>query len=197
VAFFDEAEAAALAGESVAIRWGVLLHCASGDLALSDCIGSVDASAFGGPVFLGLGALGAVNDEIEIGSTAPTGAVKLTLSGLDERAFELMIDQQTEIWGRKARLYYLIFAGAPEWRLIAAKRRRTLIMDMMELEVAPGEKGAVAAINLTCQPITSGKFRAPWRMLTDVDQKNRYPGDRSCERVQALTQAQPMIFAPQ
>jgi hypothetical protein len=193
--FFTAEEAAAIEGGSACVRWGVLLHCASGDLALSDFFGPCDATEFGGPVFEGVGGLGEISDEIELGSNMPTGAVELKLSGLDERAFALMIDQQTEIYARKARLYYLIFADPPEWRLIGAKRRRTLIMETMTLEVSPGQNGAVATITLTCQPVTAGKFRAPWQMLTDVDQKHRYPGDRSCERVQALTQAQPMRFA--
>lgn len=193
--FFTDAEAAALDDGSVCVRWGVQMHCATGDVALSDFFGPCDATAFGGPVFEGVGSLGKISDEVEIGSNAPTGAVKLSLSGLDEKAFDLMIDQQTEIYNRKARLYYLIFANPPEWTLNSAKRRRTLIMDTMSLEVEPGPNGAVATITLTCQPVTSGKFRAPWQMLTDIDQKERYPGDRSCERVQSLTQAQPMKFA--
>jgi hypothetical protein len=195
---FTGAVEAAIRGETVCVWPGAWLDLRSSPLALWTGVGSLDASAFGGPLFLGAGKLGGVSDEMEIGSTAPTQQVVLTLSGLDPSLLTVLENQETEVSGRRCCIYFLTFAGAPEWRLVACAKRRTLVMDRMALTVAPSDGGNHAvAIELTAEPILAAKSRAPSAYLTDADQRRRHPGDRSCERIQRLVQKQSLIFTGQ
>ncbi|CAN2533110.1 hypothetical+protein [Methylocapsa aurea] len=197
---FTGAIEAAIRGDTVSVMLGARLNFTSGAAAYWNGIGPLDATALGGPVFTGVGALGAISDTIEIGTQAATEQLTLTLSGLDVSILAKMENQENEVQGRRAEIYYLTFAsdlsaGRPEMSLVSCAKRRTLIMDQMPLEAGPVEGGHKVAISVICEPLLASKNRAPWAFLTNTDQQRRYPGDRVCERVQQLIQKQSMVFS--
>lgn len=197
---FAGAIEAAIRGDAVSIMLGVKLNYLSGPDAYWNGVGPLDATAFGGPIFKGAGRLGSMSGSLEIGTQAATQELTLSLSGLDPSILAKMQDQETEVQGRRAEIYFLTFAAPAgkretERALVSCARRRTLVMDRMPLEAGPVEGGHQATISVVCQPLLAGKNRAPWAFLTDADQQARYAGDRVCERVQELIQKQSIVFS--
>lgn len=195
---FTGAIEAAIRGDTVSVMLGARLNFASGADAYWNGVGPLDATAFGGPVFKGAGKMGTISETIEIGTQSATEQLTLTLSGLDVSILAKMENQETEVQGRRAEIFYLTFStptGQSGASLIACSKRRTLIMDQMPLEAGPAEGGHKVAISVICEPLLASKNRAPWAFLTNTDQQRRYPDDRACERVQQLIQKQSMVFS--
>jgi hypothetical protein len=195
---FTDAIEAAIDGDTVSIMLGARLNYASGPDAYWNGIGPLDAAALGGPVFKGVGSLGTISETVEIGTQSATQNLTLKLSGLDVSILAKMENQETEVQGRRAEIFFLTFASPaakPAWTLLSCAKRRTLLMDRMSLDASPTEGGHEVSISLVCEPLLASKNRAPWAFLTNTDQQRRYAGDRVCERVQELIQKQSMIFS--
>jgi hypothetical protein len=195
---FKDAIEAAIRGDTVSVMLGARLNYLSGPDAYWNGVGPLDATALDGPVFKGVGALGTISETIEIGTQAATQNLTLKLSGLDLSIIAKMNDQENEVQGRRAEIFFLTFAtpaDRPGMSLISCAKRRTLIMDRMSLDAAPTDGGHEVAISVICEPLLASKNRAPWAFLTNTDQQRRYPGDRACERVQELIQKQSMVFS--
>jgi hypothetical protein len=184
VSFFTPAVIEALRRGAAVLADGVVFRFASETIALWPADGPLDASAFGGPTFLGIGALGRISS-IELGTVAATQAVSFELSSLDPQIFAIAQDQQDEVQGRRVEIWRLVFDLAQPDRgngLIACAKRRTLIMDKITTNVQPSADGPVMTISVTAEPLLAAKNRAGNSYLTDAEQRARYPGDKILER---------------
>lgn len=183
---------AALRGDPVGAAWGAEFFFKSGTRALWPGQGSFDTSSKGGPVFQGIGAMGAVG-AVEMGAVAATQSVAFTLSGLDAALFAVAKDQGAEVRGRRVKLW-IIFFNAATAALIDVKVRRTLIMDRLPAKIDGNANPPSMVLSLTTEPILATKNRAPYSFLTDADQRGRFAGDRGLERMQELTNNQTLVW---
>jgi len=182
--FYSESEVAALRGGAATLADGAVFRFASETIALWPGVGPLDATALGGPVFLGVGALGRIS-AIELGTIAATQQVTFELSALDPQIFAIAQDQLAEVQGRRVEIWRMVFDLSQPARdngLIACRKRRTLLMDKITTNVQPSEGGPVMTISVTAEPILSAKNRAGNSYLTDAEQRARYPGDKILER---------------
>lgn len=183
---------AILAGDPVGAAWGAEFFFASKTMAIWPGQGSFDTSAKGGPIFQGIGGMGAVG-AVEMGAVAATQAVTFTLSGLDPSIFAIAQDQAGEVRGRRAKLY-MIFWDALTFELVDVRVRRTFKMNKLSADIDGGQNPPSMVLSLSCEPILATKNRAPYSFLTDGDQRARYPDDRGLERMQELTGNQTLIW---
>jgi hypothetical protein len=182
--FYTPAVIEALRRDSVILADGVVFRFASETLALWPADGPLAAAAFGGPTFLGIGALGRIS-AIELGAVAATQPVTFELSALDPRIFAIAQDQQDEAQGRRVEIWRMVFDLAQPSvgnGLIACAKRRTLIMDKLVTNVQPSPDGPLMTISLTAEPLLAAKNRAGNSYLTDAEQRARFPGDKILER---------------
>lgn len=189
---FAAAVAAALQGDAVGLAWGASFAFASQAMAVWQGMGPLDASAFGAPTFQGLGPMGSVG-AVELGQVEVTQGVTFELSGLDTTLFALSQNQAAEIRGRRAKLFLLTF-DARSLTLLGANLVRTLEMNKMTVKADANADPPTMRISLSAEPILAAKDKAPFALLTDGDQRARYPGDRGLERTQVLTHRQTLTF---
>jgi len=188
---FSAVVQAALKGDVVNACYGVQFSFASGPVSVWQGIGPLDASAFSGPTFQGLGNFGRIG-AVQLGTVAQTDGISFELSGLDATFFSLAQSQQAQVRGRLARLYLLFFSAS--WSLLACGVRRTFLMDKMQTKINAAADPPTMIVSLSCEPILASKNKAPWTFLTDADQRGRYGGDRGLERAALLTQKQTMVW---
>lgn len=188
---FSAAVQAALRGDVVPGCYGVEFDFGSGPVSVWQGIGPLDASAFGGPTFQGIGNFGKIGS-IQLGAVGQTDGVNFELSGLDATFFALAQTQQTQVRGRLAKLYLLFFS--PTWSLLACGVRRTYRMDKITTRVNAASDPPTMICQLSCEPILAPKNHAPWSFLTDADQRGRFGGDRGLERTQLLTNRQTVVW---
>ena len=188
---FAPAVAAILRNDVVSWCYGVTFNFTSGPMSVWQGVGPTDATAFGGPVFQGLGNFGTI-DAVEIGVASATQAIQFKLSGVDPTLFPLALNQATEVQGQRAQLYMLFFAnGGP---LIGCASRRVVVMDKIIVSAAMGESGPMLTMQLNGEPILAPKNGRPWALLTQADQLARYPNDNALERVTELAGAQTLLW---
>ena len=183
---------AALAGDPVGIAYGVEMAFASGPMAVWPGQGSLDCSAFGAPVFQGIGQVGQIGT-VEMGTVAATQAVTLSLSGLDAGLYSKAQNQGAEVRGRRARIY-LIFFDPRTGALLDVRVRRTVVMDKITTSIDGNANPPTMILSLFCEPVLATKNRAPYAFLTDADQRGRFPDDRALERMQELTNNQTLVW---
>ncbi|OAI25964.1 hypothetical protein A1351_15540 [Methylosinus sp. R-45379] len=156
---------------------------------------SLDA---GSRVFLGANATGAIGSisNLEFGYGRPKETTTLVMSGLDQRYFALAENQDSEVRGRKAEIFILAFGTGvlgEEWKLAAVSLEATREMDKLSSSLNHDE--GTSTITLTMQPLGSMRWRPAHGLITDEDQRARFPGDRGLERVGLVQYSRPLDFS--
>lgn len=196
---WTEAVKLLLRGDDVRFACGVEFTFRSQTMACWEGFGPLDAPAFGGPVFLGIGNMGRIGP-LQLGSVAQTEGVIFELSGLDPSFFAAAQDQANEVRGRQCRIYFLFFnnisvnPAIPDWALVDARARRTFEMDRIKTSVNMEGDTPTMLLSLSAEPILATKNAKPNAYLTDADQRARYPGDRILERIGELAMHQTIIW---
>lgn len=144
----------------------------------------LDATAFGGPVFLPTGGLGSIG-QMEIGAAPVSQSLTFSLSGLDPVFSKMAINQASEVKGRDCQVWLFRFDQSEN--LIWAGIICTRIMDIITRGVSNRSDPPTAIFSLSAEPILADRNKAPNDFLSDADQRARYPGDRGLERTQELT----------
>lgn len=188
---WTSAIAAILAGDTVNYGYGVEFRFASETISLWQGVGRLDATAFAGPVFQGIGALGRIAS-LELGAVAQTEQITFELSGLQPSLVGLVPDQASEVKYRVARLWFQFFDA--EFNLIDARPRRTYLMDRLIPDVNAATDPPTFKLTLTAEPRLATKNQARFSYLTDADQRARHSGDRILERVGLLSVKQTMLW---
>jgi len=171
-------------GDAVNIAYGVEFTFRSKTMACWEGFGPLDATAFGGPIFYGIGNMGRIGP-LELGSVAQTEGVTFELSGLDPTFFAEAQNQSTEVRGFQCRVYFNFFDA--DWKLVDSRPRRTFQMDRIKTSVSMQNEPPTMVLTLSAEPILATKNAKPNAYLTDADQRSRYPGDRSLERIGELS----------
>lgn len=174
---FPNTAAALAAGRAIGMTWGVVLEFATETLTLWRGLGTLNA---GGRVWSGLGEMGDVA-RMEVGvNAAPTEPVELVLSGLRPDLVARYAIQQTELAGRRARVF-LITTDENEAVLDAPVCVRSARMDRARRELDTDKQ--LWTFRLFCEPLTVGKHRPAFSWITHADQIRRWPGDMCLERI--------------
>lgn len=178
MAFFSETAAVALAGGVVRVATLVRLDFASETMRLWAGFGQLAAGGF---TWSGLGELGTISGlEIPLGSTAPV--TTLGLSGVEPALVAKALAASDEVKGRPAVISLQFFDEA--WQVLDQPYAiMSGVMDVMSIAAPDPE---TRTIEVTVEWLLARRVVPPFGMLSDRDQKSRFPGDRGLEQMPAM-----------
>lgn len=176
--FFSETAAAALAGRTVRVATLVRLEFTSQTIRVWTGFGPLVA---GGQSWSGLAEFGTVSGlEVPLGGTAPV--TTLGLSGVDPDLVAKARAASGEVKGRPATIFLQFFDDA--WQVLDAPYAvLSGVMDVMSI-AAPDP--ATRSIEVTVEWLLTRRVIPPFGMLSDRDQKGRFPNDRGLEQMIAM-----------
>jgi len=140
-----------------------------------------------GRTWTGVGKIGSVSG-LDLSPGMAQQPVTLTLSGIDTTIAARAKAHETEVRGRRARIWLQYFDASWQpldqaWGLFAGK------MDKMTIELG----ATLGTVSLTVEHILVAKHRPPYGYYSHADQIARFPGDLGLERM-ALNQNRKVAF---
>lgn len=176
--FFSETAAAALAGRVVRVATLVRLEFTSQTMRIWTGFGPLAA---GGYTWSGVGEFGTISGlEIPTGSTAPV--TTLGLSGIEPDLVSKALSASDEVKGRPAAILIQFFDE--QWRTLDNPYAvMSGVMDVMTISAPTPES---RSIEVSVEWLLTRRVIPPFGMLSDRDQKNRFPGDRGLEQIAAM-----------
>lgn len=178
MSIFSETVAATLQGRVVRAAQLVFLDFTSQPMRLAMIEGEVEAGGF---TWRGLGRLGSISGlESPLGGSAPV--TTLSLSGVEPDQVSKALEASDEVKGRPAVVYLQFFddAWAP---LDSPYALMTGSMDKMSI-AADGP--TARTISVTVEWLFARRAIPRFGMLSDRDQKARFPGDRGLEQMASM-----------
>ena len=174
--FFSESAAAALAGRTVRVATLVRLEFASQTMRVWTGFGALSA---GGHDWSGeFGTISGI--EVPHGSSAPV--TTLGLSGVDPDLVAKALDASAEVKGRPATILLQFFDEA--WQVLDAPYAvMSGVMDVMGIDRPDAQN---CTISVKVERLLTRRVVPPFGMLSDRDQKSRFPGDRGLEQMIAM-----------
>lgn len=143
----------------------------------------------GGHTWQGLGELIAI-DGLQASGDANADATTFTLSGVDAALVTMAQAASARVKGRLVRVYIQFFHTGEGAAILSNLDEPQVIwtgrMDQMRYVA----EGSARTIVLTAETRWTSRRRPPFGLLTDQDQKARFPGDRGLEQVADLTKKQ-------
>ncbi len=175
---FEPAIEAQLTGATVVMAMLVEVQFASGPFRVWTGLGTRE---FGGRNWQGIGSIIDISEitRLQNGQADP---FEITVSAPEEIIRQGLIEFQTEALNRTLNVYLQFLnydadtALGPPWQI------RDGIMRGANLSVETGAQ----TLAIKCDTLSSRRNRPPFGMLTDRDQKARFPGDRGLEFVHSL-----------
>ncbi|MBM3552509.1 MAG: hypothetical protein FJX45_12260 [Alphaproteobacteria bacterium] len=171
---FTDAAALLLAGGSINLAVAVRLELPGETLNLALGQGSIVTND--GARWDGLGDLGAI-DGLDFGPRAASETITMTLSGLNADLARLAREDSREIRGSRVSVYALLFdaKGQP---VDLPYLCQMAIIDRASLK----RSGATYVMEVTAEPLFASKHIPPLNLVTDADQRAKWPGDRIFDR---------------
>lgn len=169
-----DAAALLLSGGSINIAVAVRLELPGETLNLALGQGSIVTND--GTRWTGLGDFGSI-EGLDFGPRAATEAINLTLSGLNADLARLAREDSAQVRGSICRVFALLFDQSMQ-PIDLPYLCQMAIMDRPRFRRA----GSVYVMEVSAEPLFVSKNIPGLNLVTDADQKARWPGDKIFER---------------
>jgi hypothetical protein len=171
---FSDAAVSLLSGASINRALGVRIELPGETLNLALGHGSIRTND--GTRWTGLGDLGGL-DGLDFGPTAPTEAITLTLSGLNADLAKYAREDSIDIRGSLVSIFVLLFDD--RWQPVDLP----YLCQVAQIDKPSLKRtGDTYVMEVTAEPPTASKHIPALNLVTDADQKQRWPGDKVFER---------------